>query len=206
MLFRSQEQLQQARAELENIREETEQMKQAALSEIEQMKQAAIEEGQRRGYEEGYHQGLVESEQAANEYRSKQQELERQYDEMITELEPQFINTLTSVYEQVFGIELVEQKQIVTHLLTNTMHKVEGSRSFIVHVAREDYPYVNEHKEQIISESATQTAQVEIIEDVALGEGQCIIETGGGIFDCGIDTQLKELNHKLKLLAWEPTK
>ena len=45
-------------------------------------------------------------------------------------------------------------------------------------------------------------ANVEIIEDVTLNEGECLIETGGGIFDCGLGTQLSGLEKELKLLSY----
>ena len=45
-------------------------------------------------------------------------------------------------------------------------------------------------------------ANVEIIEDMTLSEGECLIETGGGIFDCGLGTQLAGLKKELKLLSY----
>ena len=44
---------------------------------------------------------------------------------------------------------------------------------------------------------------VEIVEDMTLGKGECMIETESGIFDCGLGTQLSELRQKLKLLSYE---
>ena len=46
-------------------------------------------------------------------------------------------------------------------------------------------------------------ATVEIVKDITLGKGECLIETEGGIFDCGLGTQLSELRQKLKLLSYE---
>ena len=43
---------------------------------------------------------------------------------------------------------------------------------------------------------------LEIVEDVSLGENDCMIETEGGIFDCGLGTELSELAQKLKLLSY----
>lgn len=41
------------------------------------------------------------------------------------------------------------------------------------------------------------------MKDITLGKGECLIETEGGIFDCGLGTQLSELRQKLKLLSYE---
>ena len=45
---------------------------------------------------------------------------------------------------------------------------------------------------------------VEIIEDVTLTRNECMIETGNGVFDCSLGTQLELLRDELLLLAYEP--
>lgn len=55
----------------------------------------------------------------------------------------------------------------------------------------------------MISETGTGSAHVEIIEDMTLSQAECFIETENGIYDCSLDTQLRELERKLKLLSYE---
>ena len=43
---------------------------------------------------------------------------------------------------------------------------------------------------------------LEIIADMTLSKNDCMIETEGGIFDCGLGTQLQELGKQLKLLSY----
>jgi flagellar assembly protein FliH len=43
----------------------------------------------------------------------------------------------------------------------------------------------------------------EIIEDVTLKTGDCMIESDGGIWDCGLGTQLELLVKQLKILSYE---
>ena len=47
---------------------------------------------------------------------------------------------------------------------------------------------------------------MEVIEDISLRKNECLIETEGGIFDCGLGTQLAELSRKLRLLSYEKEK
>ncbi len=61
-------------------------------------------------------------------------------------------------------------------------------------------------KKEIQAESVAGNATVEIIEDISLRKNECLIETEGGIFDCGLGTQLSELSRKLKLLSYEKDK
>ena len=53
-------------------------------------------------------------------------------------------------------------------------------------------------KKQLVAGLAISSA-VDIIEDLTLAKGECFIEADGGIFDCGLGTQLKELRKKLKV-------
>lgn len=58
-------------------------------------------------------------------------------------------------------------------------------------------------KKQIQEATGSTSVKVEIVEDFTLSKNDCIIETTGGIFDCGLGTQLEELNRKLKILSYE---
>ena len=70
-----------------------------------------------------------------------------------------------------------------------------------MHVSKDDYSLVSERKEQLLA-NLGDSWKVDVIEDVVLGGGQCMIETENGIYDCGLGTQLEELKKKLMLLAW----
>ena len=100
-------------------------------------------------------------------------------------------------------MELQSYREILAHLISSTLRKIDGSHDFMVHVSKDDYPYVSMQKKQITAQAASPNASVEIIEDMTLGKGECLIETEGGIFDCGLGTQLAELRQKLKLLSYE---
>lgn len=118
-------------------------------------------------------------------------------------MEPQFIDTLSGIYEHIFQVDLSEHRDIIVHLLSATIRKIEGSKDFIIHISRDDFPYVNMQKKQIISCVSIPNSTVEIIEDFTLCRNECMIETEGGIYDCSLGTELKELTAKLKLLSYE---
>ena len=100
-------------------------------------------------------------------------------------------------------MDLSDNRDILVHLIDSTLRKVESSRTFIVHVSSEDYPYVNMQKQSLVEGAIAGRGIIEIIEDIALSKGACLIETDGGIFDCGIGTQLEELTKKLRVLSFE---
>ncbi len=163
----------------------------------------AVEEGSRQGYDEGYARGLSEVDDMKRELAEKRRQLEAEFDGLLEDLEPRFIDTITDVYSHIFGVELMDNRDILVHLIDSTLRKVESSRTFIVHVSAEDYPHVNMQKQALVEGAVAGRGLIEIIEDIALGKGDCLIETDGGIFDCGVGTQLEELTKKLQVLSYE---
>ena len=193
----------QAEAELEAAREEVEQIKQIARESLEREKQEVLDEARKTGYDEGYRMAQAEAEQMREEVRKERVRLEEEYESLIRELEPQFIDTITAVYNHIFHVELENERNILVHLIETTLRKVESSRVFIVHVSKDDYPYVNMQKKTLTEEVVSGRGVVEIVEDMTLHKNECMIETDGGIFDCGVGTQLEELTRRLKLLSFE---
>ncbi len=163
----------------------------------------AVEEGTRQGYDEGYARGMSEVDGMKQELADRKMQLEAEFDEMLEELEPRFIETITDIYSHIFGVDLMDNRDILVHLIDSTLRKVESSRTFIVHVSADDYPHVNMQKQSLVEGAVAGRGMIEIIEDIALGKGDCLIETDGGIFDCGVGTQLEELTKKLRVLSYE---
>lgn len=163
----------------------------------------AVEEGTRQGYDEGYARGMSEVDGMKQELAERKRQLEAEFDELLENLEPRFIETITDIYSYIFGVDLMDNRDILVHLIDSTLRKVESSRTFIVHVSAEDYPYVNMQKQTLVEGAVAGRGLIEIIEDIALSKGDCLIETDGGIFDCGVGTQLEELTKKLRMLSYE---
>jgi len=194
-----------SREEIEEMaRAEVEAMKAEAAGEIERRKTVGYEEGKAQGYEDGLAQASAEMNEARAEIERERANLMQQYEEMIDELEPRFVHVLTSIYEKVFEVDLSGQKELILGLLRNAMGHIESSKSYMIHVSREDYSYVSENKKLLRSDSLSEDAVIDIIEDATLKENECMIETPGGIFDCSLGTELEMLRKKLELLSYTP--
>lgn len=193
----------EAQAELEAARAEIEQMRQSAMAEIEAQRRSVMEDAKRQGYNEGFMAAQEEAGRMKADLDAERVRMETEYDRLIDELEPKFIDTITAVYEHIFQTDLENERGILVHLIESTLRKVESSRTFIVHVSKDDYPYVNMQKKLLTEGAVGGRGIVEVVEDITLHNNECLIETDGGIFDCGVGTQLEELTKKLKLLSFE---
>ena len=186
----------EAQAEIEELRKEAE-------KNISFLKKRSMEEGKQQGYEEGRRQAMAELEAARKEMDMQLQDIEQQYQSLIDELEPRFIQVLTGIYEEIFKVDLKDYKNILMHVIANTIRQTDGAKDFLVHVSRMDYEKVVTKKSELISQLVSKQVTVELIEDATLKENECMIETSSGIYDCGLGTQLDELTRKLRLLSYE---
>ncbi|MCR4755727.1 MAG: hypothetical protein K5868_09395 [Lachnospiraceae bacterium] len=193
------------REEIEEMaRAEIEAMKAEAAGEIERRKTVGYEEGKAQGYEEGRAQAEAEIAQEREAIEREREGLQSQFEEMMDELEPRFVHTLTSIYEKIFEVDLSGHKDLILGLLRNAMGHIESSKTYMIHVSREDYAFVTENKGRLAMDSLAEDATIDIIEDATLKANECMIETPGGIFDCSLGTELELLRKKLELLSYTP--
>ena len=165
--------------------------------------EAAREEGYAKGFAEGQQQGIAQADGMKRELAAEKAGIIAEYSQRMEELEPRFIELLTGIYEHLFNVELGEYRDLIIHLISSAMNQVDGARDYLIHVSKEDYSYVIMQKKEILDNAMVGNATMEIIEDISLHKNECLIETEGGIFDCGLGTQLSELTRKLKLLSYE---
>lgn len=192
---------------LSEAREQIAKMEEEAKAALEVERRRVLEEakkeGHAQGYAEGRKQGLMQVEGMKRELESEKAAIIADYNKRIEEMEPQFIDTLTGIYEYLFKVELGEYRDIIIHLISSSLNQIEGAKNYLVHVSKDDFAYVNMQKKEIQDNVAVGNAAIEIVEDISLRKNECLIETDGGIFDCGLGTQLSELTRKLKLLSYE---
>lgn len=197
------QEIEEARNELASLQAQIEQEKEQAQLEIDQMKAKAFEEANEQGYQEGYQKGLDSVQELQKQCEDERLQQEQEYQKKLEEMEPLMVDTLCDVYSHIFKVEAKEHKELVLKLLQDTLLKVDGTGSIIVHVAKEDYAYVQEQKGALLEEAGMQSSSVEIVSDVTLARAQCMIETEGGVYDCSLDTELAELKRRLMLLAYQ---
>ena len=173
---------------LQQAQEEIENMKAQALAEIEEARVQVIEEakkigyqegfalGEKEGYEKGHVDGLnsvaEEREEALREVSIQLAQMEEAYQNKIAELEPQFIETLTGIYEHIFHVSLKNSRDLIVYLIENTMRNLEGSNGFLIHVSREDYPFVSMQKKELVKGTGISVDDIDIIEDATLARSE----------------------------------
>ncbi len=163
-------------------------------------------EAKTNGYNEGFAEG---KEAAAREMQDAREaldreraELEEMYQKRLNDMEPELVEVITDVYEHVLNTDLKLHKTLAGHLVANALRNIDGARSFLIHISRDNFDYVNSRKSQLEEAVMVPGSVVEIVEDIALPPDSCMIETDGGIFDCSLGTELSELSSRLRMLSY----
>lgn len=178
---------------------EIEQMRTEAAAALEEERRSTLEAAKKQGYDEGVKKAQAEADVQKKELEAEKRRLETEYAERIAELEPQFIELLTGIYEHVIHVGLSDYHDLIVYLIEGALGQIDGGRSIIVHVSPGDYEHVSSKK----GEFTVGSASLEVVQDITLSKNQALIETESGIVDCSLGTQLEELGKRLRLLSYE---
>ncbi|WP_034452330.1 FliH/SctL family protein [Butyrivibrio sp. AE2032] len=191
---------------LQQAQEQADMIIQNANAQAEEIRNNAVEEGRAQGYEAGYQEGVAAAQALQDEIEQQRGDLEKEYQQIVDELEPEMVDILTQIYEHVFNIELREDKGIILHLLKTTLSRIEPGNDLIVHVSSDDYDEVMDERDTLQAAITSPNTTMEIIEDPLLKENECMIESDSGVFDCSLGVELSEITRKLKLLSFDRKK
>lgn len=189
----TQESAEAARAEAEEI------LAQAKAEAEEILAQAQAQAGQIReeAKKEGFNSGTIESER---QHAQLVKQLEEDYEQRRNDMEPQIVEALLAVFTEVTHTVSEDNKEIVLHLINNVLKNVENSHSYSIKVSPDDYNFVLNNQGKIYC-AMNNEVNLDIVQDMALKQNECMIETDSGVFNCSLDVELHNLIKQIKLLS-----
>lgn len=189
-----------ARLEAERIEDDAK--KRAELL-FEQKKQQGYQEGvsklqdevleRKAKLQEEYDQLRLELEQKGEDYQAD-------YIAKLETLENDMVDVMIRVFHQVFHVQFDNKKQILLHLIKDTMLGIDSGKNFVVRVAESNYKFIESHVADI-KEKIGNDVSIDVVSDMHLNENDCKIETPTGVFDCGIDMVLSNLEKDIRSLC-----
>lgn len=179
---------------------EAERIMRNAKKEADAMWEKAYAEAKRNGYDAGIKEGCAEVDRMRNEFLKEKKQQQSEYVELLENMERDLVGVMLEVFEKVTKVLSADKKDIMVHLIDNALNHIESSREFVIRVSKDDYQFVTKHRE-FLQEAVPQNGSLEIVKDATLERNQCLIETDGGVFDCGLDVQLENLIMDVKALS-----
>ncbi len=153
---------------------------------------------------QGYTDGLAK---ASDEYAAKQkalddraEALEQNYQEKTASLENDVLEAVLSVVQKAFSIEFGDDEELLLKLVDDCINHVDSAKELLVRANEKNYNLLTSKKQEII-DKVGEGVSVEFAKDPLLTDGQCMIETDGGVYDVSIDTELKNLIKRIRLLT-----
>ena len=189
---------QQAEQIIEQANKEAEQIIEQAKVTGEFEKNRIIEEGKKLGYQEGLVKANDELASQKKALEDKEVELETHYQQMISDLEPQFTELVISIVKKLTGV--YAEREVVVFLMEQALHRIGRCTAVKARVAQEDVDSINASM-NIFLEIVGNQCQFDVIADSGLQKNQCVIETENQIVDCSLNVQLDSLIEDLKLLV-----
>ena len=212
--------------EIQNIKAEAEKIRQVTLEVAKREAQSIIENAQvnaqqilqnagekanklmQEQKQLGYAEGGKEKEEALEaQYREKEQELEArkqelesQYEQNINAMEGDIVDAVIQVYNKVFDIQFDDKKQLLLSLVKNTVSDIEIEKNFKIRVSEANYSFMKDNLDGLKSRVG-QDIDIEVVNDNKMKDTDCQIETNFGIFDCGIDMELANLEKAIRSLC-----
>ncbi|MBO5228279.1 MAG: hypothetical protein J6B39_04730 [Lachnospiraceae bacterium] len=185
---------------INEARSEAKKLVDAAKAESENVWNRAFESAKQEGFETGMKEGNREIERLKIELQREKERQQEEYTDLLNSMESDLVSVILDVFAKVTGVLSEDKKDIILHLINRTLEGADNSKEFVIRVSGEDYRYVTEHKEDILA-NLLPGSTLDIIKDTALSKNQCFIETDGGIFDCGLETQMNNLIANIKALS-----
>lgn len=157
---------------------------------------------------EGYNEGSARLRAEVADEKARMQEelielkhqLKEEHKLKMEAMESDIIDAVIKVFRHVFNIQFDNKKQILLYLVHNTLMNVEVGKEFHIRVSSANYKFF-ESRIGDIKEKIGNDIDIEIVNDMTLGPEDCIIETESGVFNCGIDMELSNLEKDIRSLC-----
>lgn len=180
--------------------EQKKQIMNQAVKEAKLKERSLSEAASKEGYKEGYEKAQAEFDIKFEELEAERKKLREEYEAETERLEPLFAGLVIDYVERLTGIVANEYESVIYNMLVAAINNAEASRSYIIHVPKEQFDYVSS-REDYIREIAGDHVNIEIIADHVLPLNSCKIETDSCVIDTGLDTRLTTLVNSIRLLV-----
>ena len=107
-----------------------------------------------------------------------------------------------NIARKVLGAELETSREAILKIAGEAIDACLNKDQIILRVSVEDYDYVMENIEHI-KNRAGDIGQIEIRKDQTLARGSCIVDTGYGMVDGGLETKMEMVEQAFREVMGE---
>jgi flagellar assembly protein FliH len=179
---------------IEEANNEAQSILEATAAEAQSITASALENGYKEGYEKGYREGRLEAQSIIDEAEEIREYLDIRKEQLYKEAEEQVMQVVLDIARKVIGDELKQNDEVILALINQALQKCAFKKKLVLKVSAADYSFVSENKDRICM-LVEGISDIDIVSDLSLSEGSCIVETPSGEINSSIDVQLKEIEN-----------
>lgn len=176
-------------------REEAQELRERAAEEVQALKDSAWQEGYARGQNDARENSEKEFNELYGRVLSLMDGIRRDSEQLLIKHEQDIIEIILAVIEKVLGTVVEAKPEIIVSIVRNLLEQVREAEKITVRVNPVHIPYLSGY-EEVFKELNTENLQ--IVEDPAIGPGDCLISTENGFLDSRIDEQMRVLRQALQ--------
>lgn len=177
---------------IEEANAEAHRMVEAAESEAENILSASREGGFKEGFEKGYKEGRSEAQSVIDEAVEIREFLDERKESLYKEAEENIVQLILDIARKVIGEELTLNKEALLSLVNQALQKCTFTKKLVLRISPDDYDFIIENKARIYK-MVEGISDIDIVSDLSLVQGSCIIETPSGEINSSIDVQINEI-------------
>jgi len=137
------------------------------------------EEARRAGYEEG----LTQLTQTIHDAKT-------QYGRMLNNSEQEMLKLSLKIAERIIGRCVEVEPHMMLEIIHKAIESLKYQKEIRIRVNPEDLGYPKDNKMELYT-MLGESKEIEIVEDLLVGRGGCIIDTEIGTIDARLETQLR---------------
>ena len=148
-------------------------------------------------FEEGYKMGLEKSEEDLAKFREEFKKIMSARQEVFEYIAPDILEISVNVAKKIIKKELSTDPQIIIDTIIDVLKTVSKNEPKVtIRVKPQSVQFLKDTIPNMTYQYGIES-KISIIADPAIEEGGCIFQTGNGIVDASIDTQLEIIKKAL---------
>lgn len=189
----------QAQSILNHATKEASEVLTSAKQEADKILEEAHRQGYTAGLEEGAAQGRNEYEKSCSTVLEALTAIQMERNNIIDSMEEEFIALVLDAAEKVLKYELDRCDNAFVNMIKNALSGIRAPGNLTLRIHPDQYAGVYELTENPPS-GKEWIREMRIIQDANMDIGDCRIETGCGVVDIGISTQLEQISKAFRHL------
>ncbi|UGQ15980.1 flagellar assembly protein FliH [Borrelia sp. RT5S] len=159
--------------------------------------EVATAKGRKEGYEVGFSRGCEDFDKLVGKLNSMIAALVAKRKEILESSGDQIMKLVMQIAVKVVKKIVDTQKSVVIENVNEALKKVKNKTNIIIRVNLDDVDIVSHEKTEFVSKFDF-IENLEVVEDINIGKGGCVIETDFGEIDARISSQLDRIEERLK--------